>query len=568
MPTGLWTDYKASSFNGGNGTSANPYQIATAAQLAYLAYGINNGISNYATSYFKLTADIDLADHYWTPIGNSSHRFKRSFDGNYYKISNMNIDTSVNSSDLIGLFGYTEAPSTTEEVSIGNFYLVNPRIIDKSSTYASFILAIHNRRIRIHDIEIIDGHYSYASYSSTIESSSYFGCFLSKAISVSACYATVHDVNALSTYIRSNKQYTGGLIGYYEVGEGNNEIYNSNIVITDLVCPHGIYVGGAIGYLDHENYYNMYLQNISVQIQDGQVNSNTIIGGIIGYYCNNISKSYNYININNISSDILNMYPSPTKFKAFVGDWETGITSANFKSTNKLSKLYYNTEVSKTGYNSGLFSDTENTTIVKSYKYSDTCNVYDTSTNTTVMNYYNVAHAIACRTFSVQVTKSGSVTYREIIYLNDIYKRAHTLEPIKFILMWDFGDFNPYDESTLNFPIFVLVTGTTYTFPDADIYSYLNPTLERYDLENNNKWLAESQQTLNDASGIYHPGDTVTVSTDFVIWTGSVDKTKVISYKKDSSTVVDVTNVVYKNSSSTVRSMADYKYKKNSSTVV
>lgn len=75
-------------------------------------------------------------------------------------------------------------------------------------------------------------------------------------------------------------------------------------------------------------------------------------------------------------------------------------------------------------------------------------------------------------------------------------------------------------------------------------------------------------QTLNDASGIYHPGDTVTVSTDFVIWTGSVDKTKVISYKKDSSTVVDVTNVVYKNSSSTVRSMADYKYKKNSSTVV
>ena len=39
MPTGLWTDYKASSFNGGNGTSTNPYQIAT--------------------SYFKLTADID-----------------------------------------------------------------------------------------------------------------------------------------------------------------------------------------------------------------------------------------------------------------------------------------------------------------------------------------------------------------------------------------------------------------------------------------------------------------------------------------------------------------------------
>ena len=50
MPTGLWTDYKASSFNGGNGTSTNPYQIATAAQLAYLAYGINNGIYFFADS--------------------------------------------------------------------------------------------------------------------------------------------------------------------------------------------------------------------------------------------------------------------------------------------------------------------------------------------------------------------------------------------------------------------------------------------------------------------------------------------------------------------------------------
>lgn len=568
MATGLWTDYAATSFAGGNGTSSSPYQISTPAQLAYFAKLIKNSNTTYRDSYFQLTADIDLSAHYWSPIGTSSTPFRRTFDGQYHKISNMTIDTSIYSSDVIGLFGYTSTPSTTEIAEIKNFYLVSPHIIDNDATYASFVLANHTNRVSIHDIEIIDGYYSYASYLSTVESNSYFGCFLSRSILVSASYVKVHNVNALSTYIRSNKQYTGGLIGYYVVGESNNEIYNSNIVITDLVCPHGIYVGGAIGYLDHENYYNMYLQNISVQIQDGQVNSNTIIGGIIGYYCNNISKSYNYININNISSDILNMYPSPTKFKAFVGDWKTGITSANFKSTNKLSKLYYNTEVSKTGYNSGLFSDTENTTIVKSYKYSDTCNVYDTSTNTTVMNYYNVAHAIACRTFSVQVTKSGSVTYREIIYLNDIYKRAHTLEPIKFILMWDFGDFNPYDESTLNFPIFVLVTGTTYTFPDADIYSYLNPTLERYDLENNNKWLAESQQTLNDASGIYHPGDTVTVSTDFVIWTGSVDKTKVISYKKDSSTVVDVTNVVYKNSSSTVRSMADYKYKKNSSTVV
>ena len=42
MATGLWTDYKASSFAGGSGTSSSPYQISNAAQLAYMAYLVNS----------------------------------------------------------------------------------------------------------------------------------------------------------------------------------------------------------------------------------------------------------------------------------------------------------------------------------------------------------------------------------------------------------------------------------------------------------------------------------------------------------------------------------------------
>ena len=36
-PQGLWTDYAAAAFAGGSGTKADPYQIATAEQLALLA---------------------------------------------------------------------------------------------------------------------------------------------------------------------------------------------------------------------------------------------------------------------------------------------------------------------------------------------------------------------------------------------------------------------------------------------------------------------------------------------------------------------------------------------------
>ena len=47
-----------------------------------------------------------------------------------------------------------------------------------------------------------------------------------------------------------------------------------------------------------------------------------------------------------------------------------------------------------------------------------------------------------------------------------------------------------------------------------------------------------------------------------------LDKTKLISYKKDSSTVVEVENIYYKTSSSTIKIVNDYKYKKDSSTIV
>lgn len=48
----------------------NPYQIATGAQLAYLAKFVNSDIKNdCAGEYFVLTADIDLNGQQWEAIG-------------------------------------------------------------------------------------------------------------------------------------------------------------------------------------------------------------------------------------------------------------------------------------------------------------------------------------------------------------------------------------------------------------------------------------------------------------------------------------------------------------------
>ena len=115
---GAWDGSIATAFAGGTGTESDPYQIANGAQLAYLASEVNKG-QTYENSYFVLTADIDLANHDWTPIANSfsdalfggtDYRiFAGNFDGKGYTISNVSIgsETTPFESDVFGLFGAT-----------------------------------------------------------------------------------------------------------------------------------------------------------------------------------------------------------------------------------------------------------------------------------------------------------------------------------------------------------------------------------------------------------------------------------------------------------------------------
>ena len=92
-----WTDHRATGFRSGSGTSSDPYLIASADELAYLAYSVNNGTS-YSGKYFRQIDDIDLAAYAWVAIGDStSNPFSGNYDGGNYLIEGMFSD---------GLFEY------------------------------------------------------------------------------------------------------------------------------------------------------------------------------------------------------------------------------------------------------------------------------------------------------------------------------------------------------------------------------------------------------------------------------------------------------------------------------
>lgn len=110
-----WNGSVADAYDGGEGTPENPYQIATAEQLALLASEANNGLGGDAC--YSLTNDINLnaADSLiWTPIGNGGV-FKGVFDGNGHVISDLYVDGM----EYSGLFARTEN-ATIRNVQIEN----------------------------------------------------------------------------------------------------------------------------------------------------------------------------------------------------------------------------------------------------------------------------------------------------------------------------------------------------------------------------------------------------------------------------------------------------------------
>ena len=97
----------------GNGSKGNPYEISTAAELAWFRDYVNGGKLSVCA---KLTADIDLKDfchaadaskeeQSWEPIGNGSKRYAGTFDGNGHTISNLYIKVQRRG---VGFFGYME----------------------------------------------------------------------------------------------------------------------------------------------------------------------------------------------------------------------------------------------------------------------------------------------------------------------------------------------------------------------------------------------------------------------------------------------------------------------------
>lgn len=84
----------------GEGTATNPYKIQNVDDLKLLAEKVNGGVT-YEGKHFQLTANIDLKNEEWTPIGTEDTLFQGTFDGGGHQITNLKIGKR----EYGGLFG-------------------------------------------------------------------------------------------------------------------------------------------------------------------------------------------------------------------------------------------------------------------------------------------------------------------------------------------------------------------------------------------------------------------------------------------------------------------------------
>ena len=308
-----WDGTTASAFAGGTGTSTDPYQIATAEQLAYLASQANvspqTANANTAGKYYQLTADIDLGGLAWTPIGTATATaFAGVFDGNNFSINNILINDAT--TVYAGLFGYPTGTASSN-VIIKNLTIASGSITvtNASSTTGAFAgraaySHFYNCKntINIKGVSQVSGIVGtlgggtcvveYCSNSGTITCGG-AGLHVGGIVGNSAVVSTAGSATSYIRYCYNTGAVTaisnaGGI-----TGSGSNgvltikECFNKGVITAANTAA-----GGIVGYGYGASFNVLNCYNTGLVKQTNAAFATPFAGGILGYPGGNALGKY------------------------------------------------------------------------------------------------------------------------------------------------------------------------------------------------------------------------------------------------------------------------------------
>lgn len=245
----------------GSGSAEDPYLIADASQLRWFAAQVNdNGKSAICA---QLTADIDLKDEEWTPIGKStSYAYKGTFDGNDHEIKNLYVTGTT--SNHYGLFGVLGAGGTIRNLTVSG------RVAITGSGSNSY--GIGGIVGQLGGAGTIENCTNRAAVSGNYSTAGIVGRVGSSGGTIRAC-ANLGDI--------SGSNNVGGIVGYVYYGVTASHCYNRGAVTAEVSKA-----GGIVGYMDDPGakFSNCYTTGVVTGKDSAAVVGKKSSGSISGCY--------------------------------------------------------------------------------------------------------------------------------------------------------------------------------------------------------------------------------------------------------------------------------------------
>lgn len=242
----------------GSGTKGDPYLIGTGAELAWFADQVKNG---KVTLCAKLTADIDLNGHPWTPIGSfgSSKNYQGTFDGCNSTVNGL----YVSDKSYAGLFGVIGTPGVVERLKVAGTVSMASVSGNQAASVGAGGIAGYCMGTIFQCSSSVNISNDGTNYSAVA------GGIAGKA----AVNAIIDSCNNYGTVGgRKNINYVGGIVG----------VARQNAVIrycTNEGAVNGVQgVGGIVGLLT--DYAQVRLCENSSAVQ-----GESRVGGIVGWAC-------------------------------------------------------------------------------------------------------------------------------------------------------------------------------------------------------------------------------------------------------------------------------------------
>ena len=252
--------------------------IDSASDLAWLAQYVNGTLASTLSTRgndvmnFVLTADVDLDNHPWTPIGSADadHGFMGNFDGNNHVIKNLNIvDTN---GGYVGLFGVTEGQADSNhnmisENRVANFTLENVNIVSNGDIVAAVIAYPYYTNV---ENITVKGNVNIKGRDYTAGVLAYTRrCVNVNNIAVEANEGSVVEGRMTVGGVISDIQTNGGLKANY-----------SNFAVSGLTVKGSKMVGGISGIICNQTLNGASVENVTIVCDD--VRKGAISGALGG----------------------------------------------------------------------------------------------------------------------------------------------------------------------------------------------------------------------------------------------------------------------------------------------